>query len=89
MTGTVGGRRKSPNRAIIGPVEARIMELLFTLLGDKTFYTRIQIRKKVRHSLYDVSDNEFCAAYNELSQYSRRFRRVLFNIMHKEAFSRI
>lgn len=46
MTGTVGGRRKSPNRAIIGPVEVHIMEILLTLLGDKRFYTRIQIRKK-------------------------------------------
>jgi len=85
MTGIVGGRRKSPNRAIIGPVEVHIMEMLFTLLGDKRFYTRVQIRKKVRHSLHDVSDDEFCAAYDELSRYSRRFRRALFSIMHKEA----
>ncbi|HYA60551.1 MAG TPA: hypothetical protein VED16_00530 [Candidatus Acidoferrum sp.] len=84
MTGIVDGRRKSPNRAIIGPIEVHIIEILFALLSDKTLCTRIQIRKKVRRSLHDVSDEEFCAAYNELSRYSRRFRRVLFSIMHKE-----
>jgi hypothetical protein len=85
VNGTVGGRRKSPNRAIIGPIEIHIMEVLFILLRDKTYYTRIQIRKKVRHSLHDVSDDDFCAAYKELSRYSRRFRRALFGITHKEA----
>jgi len=47
MTGIVGGRRKSPNRAIIGPVEVHIMEILFALLSDKTLYTRIfKLEKK-------------------------------------------
>ena len=85
MNGQVDHKRKSPNRATIGPVEARIMEALYKLnRGDDRFYNRIQIRKTVRFLLEDVSDDEFRAAYNELSSYSRRFRRVLAGMICRE-----
>jgi len=85
MNGQVDHKRKSPNRATIGPIEARIMEALYKLnRGDDRFYNRIQIRKTVRFLLEDVSDDEFRAAYNELSSYSRRFRRVLAGMICRE-----
>ncbi len=85
MNGPIDHRRKSPDRATFGPTEVRIMEALFTLnRGDDRFFTRIQIRKKVRFLLEDVSDDDFRAAYTELSYNSRRFRRVLAGMIHRE-----
>jgi hypothetical protein len=86
VNGPIDHKRKSPNRATFGPTEVRIMEVLYTLnRGDDRFYTRIQIRKKVRFLLEDVSDDDFRAAYSELSCYSRRFRRVLAGMIQREA----
>jgi hypothetical protein len=85
VNGPIDHKRKSPDRATFGPTEVRIMEALYKLnRGDDRFYTRVQIRKTVRFLLEDVSDNDFRAAYNELSCYSRRFRRVLAGMIQRE-----
>ena len=86
MNGPIDHKRKSQDRATFGPTEVRIMEAVYKLnRGNDRFYTRIQIRKKVRFLLEDVSDDDFRAAYSELSCYSRRFRRVLAGMIQRKA----
>jgi hypothetical protein len=85
MKGPIDHKRKSPNRATFGPVEVRIVEALYKLnRGDDKFNSRVQIRKTIRFLLEDVSDDDFRAAYNELSCYSRRFRRILAGMIQRE-----